>query len=188
MPAGLPHYRNSQTSMNNWEPVYTNLFQVVFTPPSLVSNWNYVVENITKVSGLTVDQQPGQVAQKFKGASRTFAGALPDTTTVDISIDFNVNLDGNSNSMFTYKALKKWTDLIWDPLTGASLLKKDYVGGPLVISLYNKIGQVTRQWTFPQVYPTKALNAIDLAYETGNNIYAITGFTFRADYWDDVSL
>lgn len=187
MPAGLPHYRNSKTSMENWEPVYLNLFQVVFTPPPLVSSWDYVVENITRVSGLTVEQQAGIVEQRFKGAKRSFAGALGENTTVDISIDFNVNLNDN-NSMFTYKALRRWCDLVWDPLTGAQLLKKDYVGGPLVISLYNKIGQVSRQWTFPQVFPLRPLPAMDLAYETGTNIYQIQGFGFRSDYWDDVSV
>lgn len=185
---GLPHYKNSKASMNLYEPVYLNLFEVTIQPPPAVSAWSeLVIENISKVSGLDVNKvPPASVEQHYKGAKRRFAASLPDSTTVDIEITFFVNLDDN-NSMYVYKALKQWGELIFDPLTGAMSLKKDYVGGPMTISIYNRRGDIFRQWIFPVVWIAKNIPQMDLDYSSGTNIYEIS-MTFVADYWEDISL
>jgi hypothetical protein len=65
-------------------------------------------------------------------------------------------------------------------------MKKDYVGGPMVVTLFTKVGDVIRQWTFPVVWPTTNVPPMEMDYSSGANIYAIS-MTFAADYWDDVT-
>lgn len=183
---GLPHYRNDRIGMALWEPVYLNLFQVLLTPPPAVDTWDYVIDNVTKISGLTTDLIPtAPVEQTYKGSKRSYAGAFPEKTTVDLAMSFQVNLN-DSHSMFVFKGLRQWCDLIFDPLNGAMVLKKDYVGGPLVVSLYNRRGDIFRQWTFPVLFPMSPLPAMDLDY-AATDIWQIE-MTFRSDYWDDVAV
>lgn len=185
--SGMPHYVNSTASMNNFEPVFLSTFNVLITPPALVDGWDFVLEQITKVSGMATDKLPGaDVVQKFKGVDRRFSGNLPSETTVDIEVEFNVNIN-DDNSMYVYKAMRKWCDLIWNPLTGSRVLKKDYVGGPMIVSLYNRIGQVTRQWIFPTIWPIEPIPAMDLDYSDGSAIYGPLTMKFASDYWSDIS-
>lgn len=188
---GLAHYRNSTISMNKYEPIYLNLFEVSVVLPQMIagSNSALLMEEVIKVSGLDVDKvPPGGITQTYKGADRVFANARPDSTTVDISLDFNVNLD-DSNSAFAYKTLRAWCDLVWDPLTGAMQLKKDYTGGPMTISVYNRRGDVHRQYRFPVVFPTTNLTAVDLDYIGGGaTAYTVSGFVLHSDFWDDISI
>ena len=184
--AGLPHFRNSQASMNKFEPVYLSQFEVLLTPPSAVGGWDLVMEQVLNVKGLEVNKQPGQVEQKYKSAKRTFAGGVVDDTTITISLDFEVNLD-DSNSMYVYKALRKWTDIIYDPLTGRMGLKRDYVGGPMIVNIFNKQGDIFRQLKFAQVFPISPLPVMDLDFSS-NEIYRISGFQFKADYWEETIL
>lgn len=185
--AGLPHYKNAKIAMQLGEPVYQNLFEVTITPPAGVSGWDQLVlDNIKKIGGLETEKTPGLVEQIYKGARRRFSAAFPDSTTVDIAIDFEVNLN-DANSMYVYKALRRWTDLIFDPLTGAMTLKKDYAGGPMTVSVHNKKGDIFRQWVFPVVWPMTALPAMELDYSSGSNIWSVS-MTFAADYWEDMSI
>lgn len=182
--SGLPHYKNAHAAMEKWEPVYLNLFDVLVTPPAAISEWQYVIDNVKKIDGLDVEKVPAAVEQIYKGAKRRFSAALPESTTVDVKIEFEVNLNDN-NSMYVFNALRQWTDLCWDPLTGAMTLKKDYTGGPMTITLYNRVGDVTRQWVFPVIFPITGNESMALDYSSGSNIYA-TSITFAADYWDDM--
>lgn len=188
---GLPHYKNSTVSMSMYEPVYLNLFEVIITPPNNIDkekHWNLVLEEVKKITGLSTDQMSAgaAVTQSYKGAKRRFAGALPDNTTVDISIEFEVNVD-NNNSLIAYKGLRDWCDLIWNPLTGSQMLKTNYTGGPMTVTLHDKENTVIREWVFPTIWPTDPLNAMDLDYSAGANVYSVTA-KFAADYWEDVTV
>lgn len=186
--AGIPHYRNSKAGMNKLEPVYQSQFEVLLTPPPAVGGWDLVMEQVTKVGGLEVNKQPEIVTQNYKFAKRSFAGGTIGDTTVTISLDFEVNLD-DANSAYVYKALRKWCDLVFDPLTGRMGIKKDYAGGPMIVNFFNKNGDIYRQLTFPTVFPATAIPAfgIDAEY-TSNEIYKITGMSFKADYWEEAIL
>ena len=184
--AGLPHYRNSKASMNKFEPVYNSQFEITLQPPPAVSDWALVMEQVLKVGGVEVNRVPGVVEQKYKSAKRSFAGGIVEDTTVDVTLDFEVNLN-ESNSMYVYKALRKWCDLIYDPLTGKMGLKREYTGGPMIINYFNKNGDIFRRLTFPVCFPTTPITAIDSDY-SNNDIYRITGFTLRADYWEETIL
>lgn len=185
--AGLPHYRNSQASMARYEPLYNAQFEVLLTPPPAVGGWDLVMEQVLKVDGLEVNKLPATVEQKYKSATRTFAGgSIAGATFVDVKLDFEVNLN-DSNSAYVYKALRQWTDLIYDPLTGRMGVKKDYTGGPMIINFFNKKGDIYRQIRFASVFPTSPL-PMQTSDFNDNEIYRIQGFTFRADYWEETIL
>jgi len=184
--AGLPHYKNSTASVSNWEPLYNAHFEIILTPPPAVAGWDLVMEQVLKIDGLETDKQPGTVSQKYKSVTRRFAGGVVDDTTVTLSMDFEVNLN-DSNSAYVYKALRQWCDIIYDPLTGRMGLKKDYVGGPMVVSAFNKQGDIYRQWKFPTVFPISPLTAQTFDF-SDNEIYRISGFQFAADYYEETVL
>jgi hypothetical protein len=184
--AGLPHYRNSKAAMNKFEPVYNAQFEITLQPPAAVSDWSLVMEQVLKVGGVEVNKQPAVVEQKYKSAKRSFAGGMVDDTTIDVSLDFEVNLN-DANSMYVYKALRKWCDLIYDPLTGRMGLKKDYTGGPMIINYFNKNGDIFRQIKIPTCFPTSPITPIESDF-SNNDIYRITGFTLRCDYWEETIL
>jgi hypothetical protein len=184
--AGLPHYRNSKAAMNKFEPVYNAQFEITLQPPPAVSDWSLVMENVLKVDGVEVNRLPEVIDQKYKSATRSFAGGMVTDTFVDIALDFEVNLN-EANSMYVYKALRRWCDLIYDPLTGRMGLKRDYTGGPMIINYFNKNGDIFRQLKFPVCFPTTTITPITSDYND-NAIYRIEGFTLRCDYWEETIL
>lgn len=200
MASGLPHFRLSQASMQSFEPVYKNLFEVRITPPAAVragtpwENTQLILDNVISVGGLgAIEKIPEVVTQKYKGATRSYAGALPTNTYADVTVSFELNLD-NSNSAYVYNALKAWTDLVYNPLTGELGLKSEYAGTSddptlMTVLVYNKKGVVIKQITFRQIFPTTALTTpFDaLNYDTGTVISKIDNFNFRADYWDNIT-
>lgn len=184
--ATLPHYRNSTAAMNNYEPAYLNLFEISIAPPAGLANWStpLLMEQVIKVTGLDVDKvPPAGTQQTYKGWTRSYANSKLDQTFVDIQVDFEVNLD-NANSMYMWKGLKTWCSTVFDPLTGAQNLKANYAGGPMTISVYNRNGDIFRQYTFPTVWPTTNITNMELDYNSTDK-FTVTGFTFRADYWND---
>jgi hypothetical protein len=186
--AGLPHFRNSKASMAKYEPLYIAQFEVLLTPPPAVGGWDLVMEQVLKVDGIAINKMPALVEQKYKSARRSFAGgSIAGDTSVDLSLDFEINLDDN-NSAYVYKALRKWCDLIYDPLTGRMGLKRDYMGGPMIVNFFNKAGDIYRQVRFAQVFPMVALPMPANADFNDNEIFRITGFQLRADYWEETIL
>ena len=184
----LPHYRNSKSSMSSYEVVYLNQFEVVLTPPAGIdpgtgnNGQNLLLEQVKKVSGLELDKNPGVVEQHYKFAKRRYAGAKPETTTLDITIDFEVNLN-EANSMFTFKTMRQWSDLVYNPMTGAMGLKKDYTGSG-IITIFNKAGDIFRRVRLPVMWPMSAINAMELDYQS-TEIYSLS-VTFAADFYEDV--
>jgi len=185
--AGLSHYRNSAAAMNNYEPIFLNQWEVTLTPPVGINagvgnnGQNLLLEQVKKVSGLEVDKNPGVVEQYYKFAKRRYAGARPETTTVDITIDFEVNLN-NANSAYTFSTIRQWSDLIYNPNTGAMGLKTNYVGSGLITE-FNKAGDIWRMIRLPAIWPMTPINALELEYQS-TDVWVMS-MTFAADYWED---
>jgi hypothetical protein len=179
--AGLPHYQNSLFGINNYEPVYLNQFEVLITPPGPVLGGQILVQQVTNLTGLEVDKTPAPIQQRYKFAVRNYAGAKPDQTYFDLVLSFTVNLN-DANSMYVFKTLRQWTDLIYNPLTGAMGVKTDYTG-TMVISIFNKQGDVFRRITCKDCFPTTPLTVMELDYQA-IDIYNVT-MTWAVDYWDD---
>lgn len=185
---GLPHFKNSRAAQELYEPVYQNLFTVQIALPAGVGssdeNKNLVLENILSVSGLQSDSFPaGTVNQYYKWAMRRFAGSKPETTTMDVAITFQVNLN-KTPSAYVLKTLRKWNDLVYDPLTGRSGLKRDYVAPWMLITMYDRASNPFWQWKCYYVFPTTQIPAPDLDYNS-EEIYQISDYTLACDYWDE---
>jgi len=187
--AGLPHYTSSKASINKFEPVFLNQFEVIITPPAAIpvqagnpGSSNILLEQVTRVSGLQVDQNPGEITQQYKFAKRYYAGAAPAKTGLDVDMEFEVNLNEN-NSMYVFKTLRQWSDLIYNPLTGAMGLKKDYTGNVL-INVFNKQGDIFRKINLRDCFPMTPINEMALNY-TQTSIFKLT-LQWAVDYFDDV--
>ena len=186
--AGLPYWSNSVAAVNYYEPIYQNQFEVVLTPPAAIGGPNValLVEHVTKLSGLPEIQSSGTLAeQKYKFATRSYAGAIPDKTTADLVLNFTVNLN-EENDAYVYNILRAWNDIMYNPQTGAQGLKREYVGEMAVV-VFNKRGEIFREWKFPSVFPTTKLNELALDYAGGTALYAID-ITYRADYWRETRI
>ena len=85
--------------------------------------------------------------------------------------------------MIVYKIMRQWADLIYNPLTGAMGLKKDYVGS-MVVSIFNKQGDVFRRITLNNCFLNADLNAMDLRYDAGETLYVLST-SWKSDYWQD---
>jgi len=189
--AGLPHFNSSKAAVQLYEPVYLNQFEVIIQPPAAVYNpmgnggRTLLVENVLSVSGLTVDKNPGVIEQRYKFSRRRYAGGAVDDTGVKVRIDFETNLDDN-NSNYVFKTLRQWSDLIYNPLTGATGIKLNYAGGTyILISVFNKQGDVFRRIKLINVFPVEPIKALDLDYTNGTSPYKIS-MAFRADYFEDI--
>lgn len=188
--AGLPHFTNSRAGLQNYEPVFLNQFEVLITPPAgiIAANATFrgesiLTQQIKSVEGLAVDISPSQpVEQKYKFASRRYAGGEPSTSDLQFTTTFEVNLN-DDNSMVVYKILRQWADLIYNPLTGAMGLKTDYIGS-MLISVFNKRGDVFRRIRIPSCFIASSINEMPLSYDQGNAIYTVT-LDWKADYWED---
>jgi hypothetical protein len=188
--AGLPHFTNSKAAINNYEPVYLNQFEVLINPPSGIvdsattfKGESILAQQVKAITGLAVDIAPAQtVNQQYKFATRRYAGGEPSQSDMTLSMEFEVNLN-DANSMSVYKILRQWSDLIYNPLTGAMGLKSDYVGS-MSISIFNKRGDVFRRIRIPSCFLSEPINAMELDYETPA-IYSINA-SWVCDYWEDL--
>ena len=185
---GLSHFRNSRASQELYEPVYLNLFTVQIELPTGVGstpeNTNLMLENVQKISGLVSHKFPTSlVSQNYKWAARRFAGAKPDTTTMDLTLDFEVNID-RTPSAYVLKTLRKWCDLVYDPLTGRTGIKADYVAPWMLITMYDRAARPFWQWKCYNVFPMTALPAPEIDY-VATEIYKIAGFGIAVDIWDE---
>jgi hypothetical protein len=190
--AGLPHYTSSRAAINNFEPVFLNQFEVIINPPNGIIDAStmfrgemVLTQQVKSITGLTVDiTAVDPVQQNYKFATRRYAGGEPTTSDMTVTMDFEVNLN-DQNSMVVYKVLRQWSDLIYNPLTGAMGLKNDYVGS-MVISIFNKRGDVFRRIRIPSCFLSEAINAMPLDYENPA-IYTIQT-SWICDYWEDTFL
>ena len=76
-------------------------------------------------------------------------------------------------------------DIVYDPLTGAQGLKRDYVGS-MSVHVTNKTSEIFREWSFPSIIPASALKAIELDY-TSKELYEVT-VTYRSDQWTETRI
>ena len=190
---GLSHFRSSRAAQALYEPIYQNLFTIQIQLPvgvgSSDENTNLILENVRNIGGLQSHSFPTTpLDQKYKWASRRFAGAKPDTTTMDLTITFEVNLqnedEGGNPSAYVLKTLRKWSDLVYDPLTGRTGLKEDYVSPYTIITLYDRAAKPFWQWKLYYAFPTTQITAPGLDYDS-EDLYKITDWGLACDYWDE---
>ena len=195
--SGLPHFRSSRVSTSMWEPVYLNLFTIAIQFPDAMKedaegDKDLLLEGIQSVGGLDTNKVPGANAkQNYKFAERRFADAGPDKTTIDITFDIEINLRGSADGkpdFYTLKLLRRWNDLIYDPLTGRMGLKAQYVAPQVVVTMHDKAGQPFWMWTLYHVWPTTPLPAPALSYTQKSELYKVSSYTLACYYWDEAML
>jgi hypothetical protein len=65
-------------------------------------------------------------------------------------------------------------------------IKSNYAGGAYVlVSIFNKQGDVFRRMKFLNCFPTKSIDPMPLSYESPGGLYTISA-EFRADYFEDI--
>jgi len=180
----LSHFNNSKASTGAYEVIRKNLYEVIFTPPVSVQGKEMLLEHVISVTGLDIDKTPGVIVQQYQSSQRRYGASAPETTTVDIVVKFTVNLN-EQNQMYVYNTLRSWRDLVYDPLTGATGLKKDYVGN-MIINIFDPVGNVFRKVDCKFVFPMTNLPAMDLDSTQLTEVYEME-VTFACDVWDDVT-
>ena len=189
--AGLSHFNSSKASVSLYEPAFLNQFEVILQPPPGVFNpagnsgRTLLIENLLTLSGMAVDKTPTPVDQTYKFAKRRYSGGAVSDTGVLLEIKFETNLDDN-NSNYVFKTLRQWSDLVYNPLTGAMGIKSTYANSTyLLVNIFNKEGEVYRQIKFHNVFPVKEIDAQKLSYGDSKDLYTIT-MKFRSDWFEDI--
>jgi hypothetical protein len=185
---GLSHWRSSRAAQELFEPVYQNLFTLQISLPAGLGateeDTNLVLENLTDIGGLKSSKFPASpVAQNYKWAARRFAGPVPSETTMDITLNFEVNLD-KTPSVYVVKTLRKWCDLVYDPLTGRTGVKADYTAPWALITMYDRASRPFWQWKLYYIFPITSIPEVPLNYTSGD-LFKVTGFTLACDTWDE---
>lgn len=184
--AGLPHFKNSAAGPGRFEPIYLNQFEVIITPPPAVKDYigfnnNLTLEHVKKVSALPeISGNAGGTlqVQRYKFSERAYAAAKPASTLHKFTIEFELNLN-DDNDNYIYNAFRAWANLIFDPMTGAQGLKKDYAGttsDPAVVQItqFNRTGLIFREFVFSPVFlDSAAFNTQALDY-AGDAIHSLT--------------
>jgi len=180
----LPHYTQAKASIQKFEPVYQNLFEVTILTP-LNQDSSLMLQHVKSIGGLNnLNPSVEAVGQKYKFADRSYAG-MPSQTFAELALVFTVNLN-DANQAYMYKYMRDWYRLTYDPLTGEMGLKVNYTGTMIVVQ-YNRRGDVFRKITFKDCFPTGQPTFIDsLAYETADP--AEVNMTIRSDYWIEENL
>ena len=190
---GLSHFRNSRVATSLWEPIYQNQFSVQLVPPMGLEDRsdervNIILEGVQSVGTIAASKESSPVEQKYKFATRSYAGAVPNNTTIDLQIQFALNLsyDNGTPENYTYKFLREWTDLVYDPLTGRQGLKKDYVAPSMTVTAHDRSGVGWQQWVLYYIFPTTPCPNINLGYQQ-TQLFECS-MTFRCDWWDECVL
>lgn len=190
---GLSHFRNSRVATSLWEPIYQNLWSLTLSAPAGLQDAseeriNIILEGVQSVGTIASSKASSPVEQKYKFATRSFANATPDSTTIDLQINFQLNLsyDNGTPENYTYKFLRQWVDLVYDPLTGMQGLKKDYVAPSMTLTMHDRQGVPYWQWIFYYVWPTTAAPTPNLSYTSTSLMEG--SMTFRCDWWDECCL
>lgn len=185
----LSHYRNSVPSVGHFEVVNPSLFEVTILPPIQDENGEtagdsaLMLEHVRTIDGLDgLNPSIGVAVQKFKQAERHYAGG-PDSTHLELTITFSLNLN-TSHENYIYTTIRKWTNLIFNPATGASGLKANYIGSMVIVE-YDRDGSIWRKITCHDVFPTGQITGMgNRSYDDPNTANELT-VTFMVDYWDE---
>jgi hypothetical protein len=186
----LPHFTQLQVTgspggpgTEPQEPVYKNLFEITFIFPTILqAQGRDPIMTLQQAASVTLDLTPdiSTKEQRFKYSTRAFM-LMPEKTTVDFDIKFNVNVN-NKGNMETWNVLKAWYDLVWNSQNGSLHYKSDIIG-TIIVNQHDKKGVVLRRVTF-QNCQIKGVSSMALDWSS-NDIWDDLSAKFIADYWVD---
>lgn len=181
----LPHFTNIQSHFKNWEPIFTNLYEVVIVLPTAIQSLHndyqtLLLENTVSCSFPTYPTIATK-EQRYKYSTRYFT-LFPDTTSTDLKIKFNMN-QNDSYQVFTWRMMKDWYDLVWNCEDGSVHYKKNIIGD-IVVHGHDKEGHVIRRTTYHQcqILAIPGWEGLDWATQEIASVEA----SFKADYFEDM--
>jgi hypothetical protein len=183
----VPHTRDVKAGVNHYDPVHSCIFEVFFTLPIITgvkgNDIALLPEQVTNVSGLgALHKTPTITTKKFYGIDVSFLDRNLDSSYIDFTIKFNLNLrEATDNYVLT--AFMKWRDVNYSLATGAQYLRPDYLAEKIVIHIANRAGIIWRTIVFYDciLSTISGLEELDI---TSNEALSLS-CTFRSDYWDD---
>jgi hypothetical protein len=179
----LPHYNaRKEAGIGKEEPVYANMWVATIIPPAGVGNGELLSAQVTAFSGVNTNPATTPVEQIYRGATRSFANGKLDTTVVDISMNFNLNLN-DANKLYVYQILRAWKKRVHDPQTGRRGKKKDYVG-QIIIEYHNREGEIFKRDVYLDCFIHSALPELAGDYSSGD-LLNMEGIVFRSDSWSE---
>jgi hypothetical protein len=185
----LPHIKTVEAGINRWDPMHQSIYEVMFTTPvgleGVVSgeDFNILSQQVISVSGLDALQKIAAAgSQKFLGVDVSFLNPVLDTTYVEFTINFNLNIRDN-NDAYVLRLFKEWGKLSYDIGKGLRRLKKDYMCEAMTINEANRDGRVWRHVVFHDVFITGMTGLETLDYQSSEARQL--SVTFRSDYWDE---
>ena len=184
----LAHFTNIATATDLHEPVYKNLFEVRITLPTALQTVHpnatkLLLENATKVS-LPLYPDLAVQMQRFKYSTRLFPTTPEETSIKTTEIQFNLNQDKNSNSVFVFRMLKDWYDLNWNNETGQLSYKRNLKSDMVSIDVHDREGRVIRRVNWINAWIIHFSGWEDHDWTTGD-IQTLTA-KFAVDYWNDL--
>ena len=183
----VPHTRDVKAGVNHYDPVHSSIFEVFFTFPIITgvkgNDIALLPEQVTNVSGLgALHKTPTITTKKFYGIDVSFLERNLDSSYIDFTIKFNLNLrEATDNYVLT--AFMKWRDVNYSLATGAQYLRPDYLAEKIVIHIANRAGIIWRTIVFYDciLSTISGLEELDII----SNEALSLSCTFRSDYWDD---
>ena len=194
------HFTSSKRSMDLDEPIYLNLWTAQLLSSDLPlgmlaqgynqDDVNIILEGLRSVNGLDTQPGVGTATQKYKQAERGFAGGAPSKTHLELQLSFELNIKRNvdgTNDNYTYKFLRRWSDLTYDPLTVKMNIKKNFAAKAMTFLLHDKEGKPIHQWICYNLFPMSPIPNPQLSYDNGN-IWQGFQITLWADTFDEAIL
>lgn len=181
----LPHFNNIMSHNQNIEPIYKALFEITFELPATLGassdELKLLLENARNITlPLTPDIEVQ--TQRYKFSTRAYATLPSETHVSDLNITFNLN-ENDKNSVFVWKTLKRWYDLVWNSQTGETHTKREIIGS-LIVNCHNKKGKVIRRVEYKNVQLV-GIQEWEMSWDSPTEIMECSA-KFIADFWYDL--
>lgn len=143
----LPHLKNSFAGVNRLDPVHSSIFELRFTLPEAIradfgKDELLLTEHALKIDGLDgIQRAPGTGVQKFMGTDRSYINPKPDSTRLELTVEFTLNLRDDVDN-YIYKIWRAWAALGFDMNTGTRVLKREYCADWLNVAVANRRGDI----------------------------------------------
>lgn len=185
----LPHVRNMYAAQDQYDPMYSAIFEVQFDLPDEVKQWigdndeEILTQHVVDVSGLdALNKVVGAGQQKFMGVDVSFLNPSLDNTYCEFTINFNLNIR-NKQDAYIFNIFKIWSKLGYNLSDGTRTLHSKYMSDSVRIAEAGRDGTVWRIVQFHRVMLIEVTGLDSLNYTT--NDARILSCKFRADWWNE---
>ena len=184
----LPHITNVKAGLERYDPMHSSMFQISFTLPYVMTEYDQremliLSQQVVSVNGLDGLQKPLQMyTQKYLGVDVAFFNPRLESTGIDFTIVFNLNIR-NTSDAYVFKIFKQWLNLIYSLSTGVIPLINQAKARTMTILEANRDGTVWRQVVMQNVIMTQMIGLDTLDYTAAEARQLAV--TFHADFWDE---